>query len=515
MGSGPSRHIEWSNLESHPLIVRLCSERITSADPLWNQLLSFRVPIMPEFNPQHEKGRQTRALPADSLTEFILSFSVVSGVCRSFLAASRNNRNIFCLIDQFLIRHGEVVTAVECDDPIFPWHVANCLYIIRRVFLHLIQHFDEATVLDIFHQKSSSSDIIMDMIDGIIVVLDAICLFPEEKFVKVYGFVVEALSLLLILLSSQMYNASPAFQSHFSKVFNDVNREKLVRSLVLLMANKKADPRIEVISKNSGFVFGVLEFFSGGKESGHSHGVFSVSRLAEALLLVLANLPQTKTEPDDNCEPIEGDKGVTAKCNSIKDLIFAATPSGETEEGAIQLPFSKIYESLIQSQERESGTLLLYTLLHENASFRTFVLSKTDVDRLVIPLLKILHCAASHSGNHVYMSLVVLLILSEEDSWCRQVNEIIVSDSDVAFYIENQATSVKLFGINLGSLILLTIVRMIQFNLSRVKDQYLHTNCLAALANMSSRYEQFGKYDLSDRFGLKPGANGIYSLIWC
>ena len=109
------------------------------------------------------------------------------------------------------------------------------------------------------------------------------------------------------------------------------------------------------------------------------------------------------------------------------------------------------------------------------------------MDRLVIPLLKVLHCAGKHSSNHVYMSLVILLILSEEDSWCRQVNEIIVADSDVEFYVENQATSVKLNGINLGSLILLTIVRMIQFNLSRVKDQYLHTNCLAALANMSSR----------------------------
>ena len=114
--------------------------------------------------------------------------------------------------------------------------------------------------------------------------------------------------------------------------------------------------------------------------------------------------------------------------------------------------------------------------------------SKTDVDRLVIPLLKILHCAGKHSSNHVYMSLVILLVLSEEDSWCRQVNEIIVPDADVLFYIENQSTSVKLNGINLGSLILLTIVRMIQFNLSRVKDQYLHTNCLAALSNMSSTY---------------------------
>jgi hypothetical protein len=56
MGSGSSRYVEWANLENHPLVQRLVTEKITSADPLWNQFLSFQVPLLPKFNPEHDKG---------------------------------------------------------------------------------------------------------------------------------------------------------------------------------------------------------------------------------------------------------------------------------------------------------------------------------------------------------------------------------------------------------------------------------------------------------------------------
>lgn len=40
--------------------------------------------------------------------------------------------------------------------------------------------------------------------------------------------------------------------------------------------------------------------------------------------------------------------------------------------------------------------------------------------------------------------------------------------------------------ISLGGLLILVIIRTIQYNMLRMRDKYLHTNCLAALANMSS-----------------------------
>lgn len=145
--------------------------------------------------------------------------------------------------------------------------------------------------------------------------------------------------------------------------------------------------------------------------------------------------------------------------------------------------------------------LLLYILIHENESFKNYVLSKTDIDRLVLPILKILSRPEKNSSHHLYMTLVVLLILTEDDSFCAQINEVVLKKIDLEFYNEDQATANIVEIINLSSLvqvfyyrvscvlnkIKLVLMRVIQFNLSRVKDQYLHTNCLAALSNVGMR----------------------------
>lgn len=38
------------------------------------------------------------------------------------------------------------------------------------------------------------------------------------------------------------------------------------------------------------------------------------------------------------------------------------------------------------------------------------------------------------------------------------------------------------------------VLRTIQFNMTRMRDKYLHTNCLAALANMSSQFQNLHTY---------------------
>ena len=131
-------------------------------------------------------------------------FLVVSSVCRSFLSGSRKNGNLVSLLEQFLIRHGEVLTAIECEDPIFPWHVGNALYIIRRLFLHLIQHFDEETIFEIFAQ-SNRSEILKEVVKAVVKVLYDVSTIPEENFLAVYGFVVEAQCLLLRDMTTFLY----------------------------------------------------------------------------------------------------------------------------------------------------------------------------------------------------------------------------------------------------------------------------------------------------------------------
>lgn len=48
--------------------------------------------------------------------------------------------------------------------------------------------------------------------------------------------------------------------------------------------------------------------------------------------------------------------------------------------------------------------------------------------------------------------------------------------------------------ISLGGLLILVVIRTIQYNMLKMRDKYLHTNCLAALANMSSQFRDLHPY---------------------
>ena len=59
----------------------------------------------------------------------------------------------------------------------------------------------------------------------------------------------------------------------------------------------------------------------------------------------------------------------------------------------------------------------------------------------------------------------------------------------VAWYTERTVTQ-----LSLGGLLILVVIRTIQYNMLKMRDKYLHTNCLAALANMSSQFKSLHPY---------------------
>lgn len=48
--------------------------------------------------------------------------------------------------------------------------------------------------------------------------------------------------------------------------------------------------------------------------------------------------------------------------------------------------------------------------------------------------------------------------------------------------------------LSLGGLLVLVVIRTIQYNMLKMRDKYLHTNCLAALANMSAQFRDLHPY---------------------
>lgn len=60
---------------------------------------------------------------------------------------------------------------------------------------------------------------------------------------------------------------------------------------------------------------------------------------------------------------------------------------------------------------------------------------------------------------------------------------------NISWYTERSISE-----ISLGGLLILVVIRTIQYNIVRMRDKYLHTNCLAALANMSGQFRFLHPY---------------------
>ena len=58
-----------------------------------------------------------------------------------------------------------------------------------------------------------------------------------------------------------------------------------------------------------------------------------------------------------------------------------ASPSGTLPP--FKINFMNLYEAFCKHLKDDQTTLLLYLLLHRNLNFRTFILSRTNIDQLV------------------------------------------------------------------------------------------------------------------------------------
>ncbi|KAB2599699.1 dymeclin-like [Pyrus ussuriensis x Pyrus communis] len=165
-----------------------------------------------------------------------------------------------------------------------------------------------------------------------------------------------------------------------------------------------------------------------------------------------------------------------------------ADTEGNVHVGPVlRLPFASLFDALGMYLADEAAALLLYSLLQGNAGFLEYVLVRTDLDTLLMPILEALYNAPKRTSNQIYMLLIILLILSQDSSFNASIHKLILPS--VPWYKER-----LLHQTSLGSLMVITLIRTVQYNLSKLRDVYLHTTCLATLANMAPHVHRLSAY---------------------
>lgn len=134
----------------------------------------------------------------------------------------------------------------------------------------------------------------------------------------------------------------------------------------------------------------------------------------------------------------------------------------------------------------ERSLLMLYFLLLGNNNFRSYIISRQNMPTLVLPLLRVLYNASTLKTHQVYLASIALLILSQDDGYNKLLTEVELLKTPLGREAAGWYAERNIPAMSLGSFVYLNLIRAISVNLSQTRDRYLHSNCLAALANMSA-----------------------------
>ncbi|KAM7024177.1 PREDICTED: dymeclin isoform X3 [Sturnus vulgaris] len=459
------------------------SEPISENDPFWNQLLSFSF-----------------TTPTNSADLKLLEEATIS-VCKSLVEKNPRTGNLGSLIKVFLSRTKELKISAECQNHLFIWQAHNALFIIcclLKVFISRMSE-EELQLHFTYEEKAGPSSYgaeCEDLIEELLCCL--IQLIVEIPLLDItYSISLEAVTTLIVFLSCQLFHKEILRESIIHRYLMHGRclpyTSRLVKTLLynFIRQERSPPPGAHVFQQQTdggGLLYGIASgvatglwtvFTLGGVGSKASAQLEQCSPLASQsllLLLVLANLTDAPDTPNPYRQAIMSFK------NTQDNTAFSSS-----NPHTFQINFNSLYTALCEQQKSDQATLLLYMLLHQNSNVRTYVLARTDIENLVLPILEILYHVEERNSHHVYMALIILLILTEDDGFNRSIHEVILKN--ITWYAERVLTE-----ISLGSLLILVVIRTIQYNMTRTRDKYLHTNCLAALANMSAQFRSLHQY---------------------
>ncbi|KAK9497165.1 hypothetical protein O3M35_004533 [Rhynocoris fuscipes] len=433
------------DLPNNKLLLRLASpEKISIDDQFWNDLLLFE--------------RRPFTYKEDEII-----FEKCKNMCTMFAANNLKSGNFASMINVFLDNNSRLVSPAT-NLATLTILSQNALLIIRNYLRHLIHKYPESEIIRQFEapgndlsDKSESNDSIMAQF--INMVIDTIVHVPLTS--NSYNLHVECVRTLLTILSISQFTVE---NSSLLKSYQIIYENKQGEKLLLILVQRINQRRPEEDQSGGSIILHIADFL-GLLSSASENDGSPLARSSVLLLTVLIN------------HFSEGNNIYRNVLSNIADDL------------------DKLFNSICMALNREETTLLLYYLLHRNPHFRNYVLTEADITSLVVPMLQTIYRASDNNCHHMYMSLIILLILTEDNIFNKKIHTIMIKN--LSWYTDRSLTE-----ISLGGLIILVTTRTVQYNLLKMRDEYLHTNCLAALANMSSQFTHLHSYVCQRIIGL-------------
>ncbi|CAM4769107.1 unnamed protein product [Rotaria magnacalcarata] len=456
-----------SDIKTNEYVSRFISEEaISTNDPFWNQFLSF-----------------SQQSPFTSTYSKLLDESCLIHL-QQFVLNNPKTKNYGTLIEVF-IRFANIIHD-DCKNYIVLSQTHNALFILRLITKYFIEIDCEQNLYPHFLPQDTSAERLSLMTLFVDTLFRITITQPVES--DSYSLHLEVLNTLLSLLSIQMCAKEDVLISAIYSIF----MHRLDPLLISEFTRTLLEHFIKQTESPSW-----LSADSFDRSKNDSGGLFKIGQSVASSLWSVVTLGM-----GSSATPAVAEATVTAidSTNTLRNhhlanqsihlLLILNTPTNLPDSEPLpwfSIDYHSLYDVLCQTVHTDQSTILLYMLLHRNQHFKAYVISRTNIDQIVLPILRVIYTATERNSHHIYMSLIILLILTEDDYFNRTVHDIKLKK--LSWYTERSINDVTL-----GGLLISIVLRTIQYNIARMRDKYLHTNCLATLANMSSQFQNLHTY---------------------
>jgi len=447
------------------------------------------------YPPNHEIWNnllKKEKIPKISTRQASFDMNVVINFIGTEMAINNETTRNFCRLVINLISELNSLKEQEYKKDVNV-EIRNALYIIKLYSKYFIENMEVDKIKNLFDDYEPS-EIIKDTQDdnennNIILLMNKEII--DNKKSKLEILIKELLNTLIYLPHSNEKNVElyeeilNTFIAFFASRFhNDMEKQDnyiLITTFKVLSEQENENLAGKVITK---LLLNLI--YENDQKEGlfarvlrkNSTSLSSIAKKSLYIFLILTNQPNQLAK------------------NELSNLVNELTNIQETDvipqsnPPNLKISFQSLY-SLINNKicDNEEICLLLYQLISQSDAFRSFVLSKIEPELLLLPLLQTFYTSFKEkiNFNKIYTILITLLIMSQDEVYTETLQRIEINQP--SWFLEN-----NLKKISLSNFTFLICLRVIQINLGKYKDIYLHSNCLAIITNLAIKMDNIHYY---------------------
>ena len=327
---------------------------------------------------------------------------------------------------------------------------AGCVFLVRLFLRHMVETLEPEELLPHLQLRPSaleavaaavppggaplvaSAELSLPLVDALLATLADAPLDDHASYAEAYALHTECLAAVAVCMSTQIFcelgSTAPQPMALAALASDTLRAERLTLRLLGHVAAAPPPPGAPSLVRRAVgaalyLPWAVLSYFWRGEGGDGRPPPALADRSLHALLLLTQSLPPPLARHLPHGNPFlaalcaVGDAQSASSADAADDDDAEGGGAADPEQGRVrasQLAFRSLHDAIAAALPAEGAVLLLYLLLHGNADFRDYALSRTDADTLLLPLVRALYEPRSLRPNALYMLLIVVLMLSQD-----------------------------------------------------------------------------------------------------